>query len=179
MQSNDYGDRCVGIAPFHAGGTLRGFVISGRWPNATKEWAQLLVLAVRVAAMPGLLSTSTVFGVREELPDDPAPGTVGLVVAEGPVIGEFAVLPGRFANHQPPALLMLHPPSETRPSLPECIGAASGCLLLPGIPHLGLEHRAAWVETELDGTVTSMVSRVGVDPISDPDTAVLAMLLAA
>ena len=43
----------------------------------------------------------------------------------------------------------------------------------------GLEHRAAWVEAESDGTITSMVSRVGVDPISHPDTAILAMLLAA
>ncbi|TSD93435.1 peptidase [Skermania sp. ID1734] len=169
----------IGISPFHAHGTLQGFVISGRWPNTTKEWAQLLVLAVRVATLPGLLTTSTVFGAREELPEDPAPGTVGLVVAEGPVLGESAVTPGRFAQHQPPALLMLHPPSETRPSLPECVGAASGCVLLPGIPYLGLEHRAAWAETEPDGTVTSMVSRVGIDPISHPDTAVLAMLLAA
>jgi hypothetical protein len=47
------------------------------------------------------------------------------------------------------------------------------------LPHLGLEHRAAWVEAESDGTITSMVSRVGVDPISHPDTAILAMLLAA
>lgn len=139
----------------------------------------MLVLAVRVASLPGLLSTSTVFGAREDLPDDPDPGTVGLVLAEGPVLGEEAVEPGRFAEHAPPALIMLHPPSETRPSLPECAAAASGCVLLPGVPHLGLEHRAAWVETELDGTVTTMVSRVGVDPISDPDTAVLAMLLAA
>jgi uncharacterized protein (TIGR02996 family) len=69
--------------------------------------------------------------------------------------------------------------SETTPSLPECLGAASGCVLLPGLPHLGLDHRAAWVEAESDGTVTSMVSRVGIDPISDPDTAILAMLLAA
>jgi hypothetical protein len=45
-------------------------------------------------------------------------------------------------------------PLETRPSLPECAGAASGCVLLPGIPHLGLEHRAAWAETKPDGTVT-------------------------
>lgn len=169
----------IGVTPFQAKGALRGFVISGRWPDTTKEWAQLLVLAVRVASMPGLLATSTVFGVREDLPDDPQPGTVGLVLAEGPVVGAEALAPGRFAHHVPPALLMLHPPSETRPSLPECLGAASGCVLLPGVPHLGLEHRAAWVEAESDGTVTSMVSRVGLDPISDPDTAVLAMLLAA
>ncbi|MGW9565264.1 peptidase [Prescottella equi] len=175
MNENDF----VEIAPFHASGDLRGFVISGRWPDTTREWAQLLALAVRIASLPGLLPTSTVFGAREEVPDDPAPGTVGLIIAEGPVLGDSAVSPGRFAEHQPPALMMLHPPAETVPSLPECTGAASGCLLLPGLPHLGLEHRAAWVEAEADGTVTSMISRVGIDPISDPDTAVLAMLLAA
>ncbi|MFI8569118.1 peptidase [Rhodococcus sp. NPDC078407] len=169
----------IGVSPFHAAGLLRGFVISGRWPDTTKEWAQFLALAVRVASMPGLLATSTVFGAREELPEDPEPGTIGLVVAEGPVIGDFALTPGRFSARQPAALLMLHPPSETTPSLPECAGAASGCVLLPGLPHLGLDHRAAWVEAEADGTVTSMVSRVGLDPISDPDTAVLAMLLAS
>ena len=175
MRSNDQ----VLVTPFQAHGLLRGFLIGGRWPDTTKEWAQLLVLAVRVASLPGLLHASTVFGAREDLPDDPDPATIGLVMAEGPVLGEEAVEPGRFAEHAPPALIMLHPPEQTRPSLPECTGAASGCLLLPGVPHLGLEHRAAWVEAEQDGTVTSMVSRVGVDPISDPDTAVLALLLAA
>ncbi|CAM2951466.1 peptidase [Prescottella defluvii] len=175
MNEHEY----VGVAPFHASGDLRGFVISGRWPDSTHEWAQLLTLAVRIASLPGLLPTSTVFGAREELPDDPRPGTVGLIVSEGPVLGESAVSPGRFAGHQPPALLVLHPPAETVPSLPECSGVASGCVLLPGLPHLGLDHRAAWVEAEADGTVTSMISRVGIDPISDPDTAVLAMLLAA
>lgn len=172
-------DRSIGVSPFHSRGALKGFVISGRWPDSTKEWAQLLMVAVRVASLPGLLSTTTVFGAREELPEEPAPGTVGLVLAEGTVFGESAIQPGYFADHQPPALLMLHPPSETTPSLPECTGAASGCVLLPGLPYLGLEHRAAWVEAEADGTITSMVSRVGVDPISHPDTAILAMLLAA
>ncbi|MGH3724683.1 MAG: peptidase [Mycobacterium sp.] len=172
-------DRPIEIAPFHAGGSLRGFVVCGRWPDSTKEWMQLLIVTVRIATLPGLLSTTTIFGAREDLPDDPVPGMVGLVIAEGTVIGESAVAPGHFAEHQPPALLMLHPPSETNPTLPECLGAASGCLLLPGLPHLGLEHRAAWAEAESDGTVTSVVSRVGIDPINDPDTAVLAMLLAA
>ncbi len=171
--------RAIELAPFHSGGALKGFVVSGRWPDSTKEWAQLLMVAVRVASWPGLLSTTTIFGVREELPETPAPGTVGLVLAEGTVVGDSAISPGHFADQNPPALLMLHPPSETTPTLPECNGAASGCVLLPGLPHLGLEHRAAWVEAESDGTVTSMVSRVGVDPISHPDTAILAMLLAA
>ncbi len=126
--------RAIEIAPFHSRGSLKGFVVSGRWPDSTKEWAQLLMVAVRVASLPGLLSTTTIFGAREELPEEPEPGTVGLVVAEGTVVGESAVPPGYFADHQPPALLMLHPPSETMPSLPECTGAASGCVLLPGLP---------------------------------------------
>ena len=74
---------------------------------------------------------------------------------------------------------MLHPPSETVPSTPEYIGVASGAVLLPGVPHLGLDHRAAWVEAEADGTVTKLISRVGVDPREDPDIAVLATLCAA
>ncbi len=169
----------VEVAPLQLSGSLRGFVISGRWPDSTKEWAQFLLLAVQVAGLPGLLATTTVFGVREELPEDPRPGVVGLVMAEGPVIGAGAVLPGHWSAYQPAALMLLHPPSETNPSLPECAGAASGCVLLPGIPHLGLEHRAAWVEAEPDGGVTGMLSRTGIDPLRDPDTAVLAMLLAA
>lgn len=170
--------RAVEVAPFHSQGCLKGFVVSGRWPNSTKEWAQLLMVAVRVASLPGLLSTTTIFGAREELPERPQPGTVGLVLAEGTVVGESAVPPGHFAGKQPPALMMLHPPSETTPSLPECSGAASGCVLLPGLPHLGLEHRAAWVEAEADGTVTRLISRVGVDLSADPDIAVLATLCA-
>jgi len=42
-----------------------------------------------------------------------------------------------------------------------------------------LAHRAAWVEAEPGGAVTGLVSRDGVDPNQDPDTAVLAMLLSA
>ena len=149
----DFGSgRAIEIAPFHSRGSLKGFVVSGRWPDSTKEWAQLLMAAVRVASLPGLLSTTTIFGVREELPEEPEPGTVGLVLAEGTVVGDAAVGPGHFAQRQPPALMMLHPPSETTPSLPECNGAASGCVLLPGLPHLGLEHRAAWVEAESAST---------------------------
>ena len=88
----------IGISPFHARGALKGFVISGRWPDSTKEWAQLLMVAVRVASLPGLLSTTTVFGAREELPDEPEPDTVGLVLAEGTVFGESAIQPGYFAQ---------------------------------------------------------------------------------
>jgi hypothetical protein len=169
----------VQVSPFHRGDRcLSGFVVSGRWPDSTHEWAQFLTLAVRLAAVPGLVPTTTVFRAVEDVPEDPQPGTVGLVTTAGPVIGKGAPQPGQFTT-SPPALFLLHPPAEHRPSNPEVVGAASGCVFLPGLPHLGLGHRAAWVEAEVDGTVTRLVSQVEVDPGLDPDTAVLAMFLAA
>lgn len=171
--------RSVEVSAFQSAGELRGFVVSGRWPETTLEWVKFLVVAVRVASVPGLLPVTTIFRVREELPDDPQPLTVGMVLAEGRLIGADALGPGHFADSQPPGLLVLHPPSETRPSLPEYDSVASGCVLLPGIPHLGLDHRAGWVEADHTGAVTSMVGRAGIDPKDDADTAVLAMLLAA
>jgi len=170
----------VEVSPFSGGDRqLSGFIVSGRWPVSTREWAQFLALAVRLAAVPGLVPTTTVYRAVDDVPEDPQPGTVGLVTLAGPVIGDGAPRPGAFGEPAPPALLLLHPPQESRPSTPEAAGAASGCVLLPGLPHLGLEHRAAWVEAEADGTVTRLVSQVGVNPLCDPDTAVLAMLLAA
>lgn len=159
--------------------TLAGFILSGRWPASTREWTQFLAIAVRIAAQPGLLPTTTVFRAVDELPDDPEPGTVGLVASAGPVVGDDAPRPGALADPQPTALFVLHPPGETVPSTPESAGAASGALLLPGMPHLGLDHRAGWVEAEADGTVTRLLSQVGVDPAIDPDLAVLSTLIAA
>lgn len=173
------GSRTVEIAAFQADGRLRGFIVSGRWPDTTLEWVKFLVVAVRVASMPGLLPYTTVFRVREELPEDPQPDTVGLVVAEGTITGQHALVPGALAGTQPPGLVVLHPPAETTPSLPEFDRVASGCVLLPGIPELGLDHRACWAEADPDGSVTSMRAKAGIDPMTDPDTAVLAMLLAA
>lgn len=153
--------------------------MSGRWPETTREWTQLLAVTVQVAAQPGLLTTTTVFRATVDLPEDPFPGTVGLVAWAGPVIGQDAPAPGSLAHPLPPAVFVLHPPSETVPSAPENDGAASGAILLPGVPHLGLQHRAGWVEADADGTVTKLLSGVDVDPHEDPDLAVLATLCAA
>lgn len=170
--------RSIEVAPMQSHGSLYGFMLIGRWPQDTIEWAKFLVLAVQMAAVPGLLPLSTVFRVREELPEEPQPGTVGLVMAEGQLIGDHPLRPGQFAACAPPGLLVLHPPSSTLSSVPD-YEVASGCVFLPGLPHLGLDHRAAWVEADVDGTVTQMVSKVGIDPQSNADTAALAMLLAA
>lgn len=169
----------VEVAPLQAHGELRGFLLAGRWPDTTLEWLRVLTLAVRVAAVPGLLPTTTVFRVREDVPADPPAGTVGLVLAEGTFAGEHPLEPGQFAKPRPVGLMVLHPPSETQPSLPEVDDVASGCVLLPGLPYLGLDHRAGWVEATSQGTVTTMVCRSAPNLDSDADTAVLAMLMAA
>ena len=168
----------VEVAPLQSEGSLYGFMLIGRWPQDTVEWAKFLVLAVQMAAVPGLLPYSTVFRVREELPEPAQVGAVGLVIAEGQLLGDHPLRPGQFSAHQPPGLIVLHPPSSTLPSVPD-YDVASGCVFLPGLPHLGLDHRAAWVEADIDGTVTLLVSKVGIDPLGNADTAALAMLLAA
>lgn len=167
----------IGLTPVQQDGQLNGILISGRWPQSTLEWTQTLVASVRIACRPGFLPTTTIFGVVEERPDDD-PDAIGMMVAVGNVFDDTFVEAGRFLTN-PPALVMLHPPSQTRPSLPECSQVASGCVLLPGLPELGLEHRAGWAEAEADGTVVTLRNQVGLDPHTDPDTAVLAMLLAA
>ncbi len=168
----------IEVAPLQSDGSLYGFMIIGRWPHDTVEWAKFLVLAVQIAAVPGMLHGSTVFRVREDLPEQPKMHAVGLVAAEGQLLGDHPLRPGQFADLQPPGLIVLHPPSSTLGSVPD-YDVASGCVFLPGLPHLGLDHRAAWVEADVEGTVTHLVSKVGIDPHSDADTAALAMLLVA
>lgn len=168
----------IGLTPFNHEGELGGILISGRWPESSLEWTQTLVASVRIACRPGFLPTTTIFGVVEDRPDDAERDAVGMMVAVGNVVDDSFVEAGRFDSN-PPALVMLHPPSRTRPSLPECADVASGCVLLPGLPELGLEHRAGWAEAEADGTVVNLRNKVGIDPNADPDTAVLAMLLVA
>ena len=168
----------IEVAPLQSEGSLYGFMLIGRWPHDTVEWAKFLVLAVQMAAVPGMLHGSTVFRVREDLPEPAQLNAVGLVALEGQLLGDHPLRPGQFANLQPPVLVVLHPPSSTLGSVPD-YDVASGCVFLPGLPHLGLDHRAAWVEADVEGTVTHLVSKVGIDPLGDADTAALAMLLAA
>lgn len=169
-------DNQIELAPFTTGERpLDGFIVSGRWPLDTGEWAQLLRLLVRIAAVPGVLARTSVFRSLDEKPE--ASGhlrhPVGMLLLEGPVVGDDALPPGALGHPQPEAVLLLHPPVESRRA------TTSGCVLLPGLPHLGLDHRAAWVDSDADGTVTRLVSRAEVDPDLDPDTAVLALMLAA
>lgn len=169
----------VEVAPLQCEGTLAGFLLLRTWPRDTSDWARLLVLAVRMAAVPGFLPTSTVFRVNDEHAHDVHPRAVGIIIAAGPVIGEGALVPGDLAPEpHPPGLLVLHPPKCTVSSMPGR-ETASGCFFFPGLPHLGLDHRAAWAQADIGGNVSHLVSKGDVDPYDDADTAALASLLVA
>lgn len=167
----------IEVAMLRTSSGFAGLMLSGRWPDSTDEWARVLLLAVRFAAVPGVLEASTVFRVREEVPEEPTPGAVGLVLAEGPVVGEGAVEPQQFAAPLPPGLLVLHPPEEQASIADSAV--ASGCVLLPGLPHLGLGHRAAWARSDRTGEHSTLRTGSEVEVARDVDTAVLAMLIAA
>lgn len=185
MAGNDMPDErpAVEISPLHRPDRgLSGFILTGRWPDSTREWVQFLTLAVRLAAVPGMVPTTSLYRSTEERPDLDASqlrGVVGVVEFAGRVLATDPADRAMPGPGLPAALVLLHPPEETTSRTPDAERPASGCVLLPGVPHLGLDHRAAWVEAEADGTVTRLVSVRGVDLDSDPDTAVLALLLAA
>jgi len=170
----------VQVSPFHRSDfSLAGLLVHGRWPDNVAEWSQVLVLSVRIAAVPGTVPTSEVFRARDDLDVAAVGEPVGALICEGPALGEDAPGPGQFSGSVPPALMVLHPPNETIPDLEEDDGAASGCLFLPGIPELGLEHRATWVQADSEGKVSKLLSAGPVDPMQDPDLAVLSSFLAA
>src|SRR3954454_8353633 len=104
----------VEVSPFSKGHGLSGFVVSGRWPSSTREWAQFLALAVRLAAVPGMVHTTTVFRAIEHVHHNPKPATVGLMPSAAPVLAHGAPRPGAFSAATPPALLLLHPPEESK-----------------------------------------------------------------
>jgi hypothetical protein len=169
-------DRQVELTPFSDGPRppLGGFLISNRWPETVAEWSQVLAMIVRLAAVPGMINRATVYASRDDSPELPGLAhPVGMLISRGPVIGKDSPGPGTLGHPQPEAVLLLHPPSENDEQM------AAGCLLLPGLPHLGLDHRAAWVESDAQGTLRRLVSHCDVDPYQDPDTAVLATLLTA
>ncbi|WP_432559637.1 peptidase [Granulicoccus sp. GXG6511] len=171
--------RAVEVAPLESEGNLAGFLLLRNWPRDTVDWAKLLVMAVRLAAVPGFLPRSTVFSVNDEHPHTVHPRAVGIIIAAGPVIGAGALAPGDLAPApQPPGLLVLHPPKCTVSQIPGH-DTASGCFFFPGLPHLGLDHRAAWAQADMGGNVTHLVSKGDVDPFEDADTAALASLLVA
>ena len=60
MQQRD--DVSVEVSPLQAQGMLSGFLVSGRWPDNTVEWARFLLLAVRMASATPAISARKMVG---------------------------------------------------------------------------------------------------------------------
>lgn len=168
----------ISLSPFQRQDqTLAGLVVNGRWPEDMREWVHLMIVITRLATVPGLLVGSEVFKATTQLPENPRPEMVGVIIDEGPAIssGEEMMVDERLT---PQALMVLHPPRVCQES-PGYRDTARGTVLLPGLPHLGLCHHAAWVEVQPDGAIAHLSTRLIADEADDPDVAVLTQLLVA
>lgn len=166
----------IRLAPFQrTDRSLAGLVISGRWPNELREWVHVMLLLTRLATSPGLVAASEIFTATDLVPDNPAQDAVGSILDLGPATDVGVLAPERSA---PTAALVLHPPGAAAQS-PGYHDTATGALLLPGLPHIGLAHQVAWVEVEPDGTVAKLITALVTDTNTDPDVAVLSNLIAA
>lgn len=174
----------IRVVPRHDGLRLTGFSVLGRPPEDTVEWAHILLAMVhRVAIHPLVLSSSTVF-VAVDVPPDERPddddALLIRVAAMGPVAGPEAPTAGSLGALSPVGIAVVHPLGSARPAHADTGAAiAAGCLLLPGVPQVGLDHRAAWAEVRQDGELAHIGSSAHADVDRDPDVAVLATLLAA
>ncbi|MEY5144878.1 MAG: hypothetical protein RL745_245 [Actinomycetota bacterium] len=170
----------IRLSPFQrTDKSLAGLVVSGRWPNELREWVHLMLLLTRLATTPGLVRTSEIFTATEDLPDTPAHDAVGTIMDRGPAHNlDRSTSPDAAGGAVPAAALVLHPPGAANES-PGFHGTATGALLLPGLPQIGLAHQAAWVEVEPDGTVARLATALITNPSADPDVVVLSQLLVA
>ncbi|MGD9955733.1 MAG: hypothetical protein AB7O74_07420 [Candidatus Nanopelagicales bacterium] len=187
-------------------GALEGFTVHDRYPRDTTEWVNLLAVVVTHAALHpvsvprpmlfavlDLSDTDAVGSYRETLPDDARAGLVEddaptevsppflRITALGAVADPAAEEPLRLVH--PLGAAVLHPLGATRVDDEEerddVPGSAAGCLLLPGIPEVGLDHRAAWAAVREDGLVSRLTYTSHASPALDPDVAYLSTVMAA
>lgn len=159
---------------FGSDSRLTGFYLPAPLPSTTTEWTLVLAAVVSISASPGRLLNTCVFS-----PDSSYSAQGGhehVFPLVGTVNGNNALGPGSLASPAPDAAFLIHPPEHTQPSTPETEGAASGAVLLPGVPQLGLTHRAGWAEVSHQGSVTKLLSSTNVDVTTDVDLAVLEAL---
>lgn len=186
-------------------GALEGFTIHDRYPHDTTEWVNLLAIVVTHAALhPVSVTRSLLFAVldlsdteavesyRERRAEDRAAGLVGpddgdvsppyiRITALGAVADPQAEEPLRVVH--PLGAAVVHPLGATRVDDEEeredVPVSAAGCLLLPGIPEVGLDHRAAWAAVREDGLVSRLTYTSHASPDLDADVAYLATVMVA
>lgn len=126
-------------------------------PERTSDWMRILVSVLSYVAKTDIIHSSMLYAAN------PGPHQNSIAAVFEPIAPTFELgtvqdqletLPSTYA-----AFVLLHPPGEeTLPDLdePEALPAATGSLLLPGVPDLGLDHRATWAGVSADGLIAYM-----------------------
>lgn len=126
-------------------------------PLRTSDWMRALVAVLsHVATHSWSLSVPTLYAAQLDGDCDAmriAPVSSALSPKLVDAVSAFAEM------EIPAAWLVLHPVSDGQDAdleEPNSLPTASGSLLLPGIPEIGLDHRAAWAAVDIDGAVAHM-----------------------
>jgi len=168
----------IRLIPQRENGQLHGFALAGRYPDTTSEWMMTLVSMLHQVATNAHLPRSTLYHTLEiEQPHTAVEDVIAMVEP-------LAEIGKPVEDYQPVllplALLVLHPVGAVpTPELeePGAHPVASGALLLPGMPDLGLDHRAAWAAVDTTGSVQRMSFTTHATLTETIDLAVLATLI--
>lgn len=151
----------------------RGIAVRDVTLDSTSDWMRTLVDVLTYVAMIDALDVSTFF-VAESHPTHVDADVLLLPVAPAVDLRHIAV-PADAS-----ALVVLHPPGAQRmPDLeePDGLPLASGSLVLPGVPEIGLDHRAAWAAVNIRGQVARMNFTTHAQLTENLDLTVLGALL--
>lgn len=151
-------------------------VVEAPVPQRTSDWMRALVDVLTYVAVRRTLTTSMLYVA------EPGDTTAGLAVTLVPVaplltglspatVADLSAAPGWAVLH--PAGTMPTPDLDEAGSEPVAVGS----LLLPGVPAIGLDHRAAWAAVDISGRVAHMRYTGHVNGSETLDLAVLAALL--
>ena len=166
------------------------FMLAGRpVPQRTSDWMRLLVIVLSYVALrdPFVKSMFYIAQTPADHPDrfqqdsEPVPQQ-DMTAFFSPLAPVFPVSPQHvlYAPVEASALLILHPAGiQATPDLeePDGLPVAVGALLLPGMPQLGLDHRAAWAAVSIDGEIANMNYTSHAKLTEHQDIAVLSVLL--
>lgn len=152
-----------------------GIRIVGTAPTRTSDWMRALVDVVTYVAVADALRVSMLYAAD---PQEKHTNDVHLVrllpVAPALDLGKTQI------PTDASALIMLHPPGQQDfPDLeePDSHPVATGTLILPGVPQIGLDHRAAWAAVDTVGRVAHMRFTTHARMNETVDVALLATLL--
>ena len=146
---------------------LAGYAITGRRPADPSEWACVLASVLHHGVLhPRAIPHPTLFAIDDATDiDSPEPDLLAVVHPIGAVL-EQDQLPELLMT--PLAVAVAHPLPRYAPG-----ERSHGCLLIPGMPQLGMSPQAAWASVAVTGEITQLRSRSDISVGLDVDLTVL------